>query len=190
AGIRRATLAQHIVKSVGNLRFEREFTGGGNAAVAHPAVLSVGAGAVKDDVCFFGAFTRLFAYQQTKGLLGALTVTERVLLQEAVATDLEHVRFGSNYVAQLWGLCQRLKIDGDVAPPRDRFGVRRKLVTWIGLGNRSPAKRRCVHSEWAEEAYVPPALHVLADPAALENGDRQIEPPRVESRLQADGTGA
>ena len=71
AGVDGPALAEHVFQAVGDVRLGGELADRRDAAVAQPAVLAVGAGAIEHDVGLLDALGFAFADQQAKGLLPA-----------------------------------------------------------------------------------------------------------------------
>src|SRR5438128_1070446 len=75
-------------------------------------------------------------------------------------------------------------------PPGGASRFAGKLMFRILRANGSQTQRRSVHPKRTEHFYVAPTLEMLAYSTPFIDGERQLEMSRVQSRFEADGTGA
>src|SRR5262249_9656367 len=180
AGVMALALAKYVVEPVARLIVRRDLADRRDPAVAEPAVIRVGAGAIEDDVRFLDALHVPLAQEQSKRALAALRVARRLRLQEPRSANLHDGCFGLDAVLQQIARGERRNVGVDVLDASDAI-----TVAWKGRVAQGRATEWCaVHAEGAEEPDVPPAPHVLADMAALVDGDREAERARVKRRLQ------
>src|SRR5205807_5181539 len=142
-------------------------------------MLSISPSAVEHHVELFDALAILgLAHEQAKRLLAALAFASAIFLQKAAPADSQHLIIRAHHVTQPGRLCQRLKIERNMLPAGDAFGLAGELVPWGCFLDRGLAQRSAVHAERAKKPDVAPALQVFADPAALVDRHRQIERSR------------
>src|SRR5262249_14168325 len=131
AGVGRAALAEYVLQPVGDVRLGRQFTNRRDAAVAQPAVLPVGAGAVEYHVRLLEALgLRGVAEEQPDRLPAAVWVVGALASEQAAPPDVQHLRFRANAILEVHCLRQWLKIGGDVPSAGDalRFGGKSVLA--------------------------------------------------------------
>src|SRR5262249_40607751 len=153
-----------------------------------PAVLAVGSGTVQDHLGFVHALAVfVLANQEAKWLPATLGIPGAVLFQKAAPADLHDLRIAPQATGQRGSLGKRLQVGCKMLLAGRAIGFAREGMLWI-LGTQGcPAQRRGVHAERAEQANVAPALEMLCNPAALINGDREVQLTSIQSGFQTNG---
>src|SRR5262245_52943545 len=93
-------------------------------------MLSVGSGAVDDDVSFLDALFAFGAKEETKRMLGAATVVRRIIFEEAFAGDMENLRFRFDDFLEQRCSCERLEIGGEMLSACDAVLFVGECVIW------------------------------------------------------------
>ncbi len=185
------------------MRPSGDLSGRRDAAVAEPARLAVGAGAVQHNVGLLDALLPLTptplprgergegsAHEKTKRMFTARGAAGILFLQHTLSADGDDACLEAQLAPQRRCVGQWFEIGGDVFAPREQGVVGRQVAAGvIGLDVRT-AQRRAVHAERAEHLDVAPVAQMLANAAGVEHGDRQPERRGIEGRLQPDGAGA
>ena len=161
---------------VTDLPLGSQFSESGNAAVAKPAVLSKGAGAIENDVGFLGAFLAFgVAEQKPKGVPTAFGIPWHFLLEQAMPADAHHLRLRDDDRFKQFATGQGPEVLAKMLASCDTVAIARKLVLSFLGKDRGPAKWRGVHAERTEQTHVSPPLHIFGDATTLVNCHGQTQ---------------
>src|SRR5262249_9319716 len=156
-------------------------------AVAQRSRLRIRPRAVEHDVSFLGRFLIvLAAHQQNERVLPPPGIVGKFVLQQTAPADFQDGRLRANVFAEQRRLGERFEVNLQMLSSGENVVVGRRLLPRSLDAKASASQWGAVHAERTEEADVAPALQVLADASALEEGEGQLERGGLQGGFQAD----